>query len=131
MYRAKEESHVSCSHRFRRSRRDDRRTGRLRGPGPQEESQQAQEVAALAELPDVFPGAPALKDLADKLSDVFETRVKVEMGQRKGKITVEFASVDDLERIVAVMAPELATRRQSAAPAADADPSTPDPSAAP
>ncbi|MGH3274572.1 MAG: ParB/RepB/Spo0J family partition protein [Streptosporangiaceae bacterium] len=54
---------------------------------------------------DRAPVAPALKDLADKLSDVFETRVKVEMGQRKGKIVVEFASVDDLERIVASMSP--------------------------
>jgi ParB family chromosome partitioning protein len=54
--------------------------------------------------------APALNDLADRLSDTFDTRVKVELGRRKGKIVVEFASVDDLERIVALMAPALATR---------------------
>lgn len=53
--------------------------------------------------------APALGELADKLSDALETRVLVELGRRKGKITVEFASVDDLERIVAVIAPQLAT----------------------
>jgi ParB family transcriptional regulator, chromosome partitioning protein len=57
------------------------------------------------------PVAPGLKDLADRLSDVFETRVKVELGQRKGKIVVEFASLDDLERIVRSMSPELGTRR--------------------
>jgi ParB family chromosome partitioning protein len=57
------------------------------------------------------PIAPALKDLADKLSDVFETRVKVEMGQRKGKIVVEFASVDDLQRIVASMSPGITRGR--------------------
>jgi ParB family transcriptional regulator, chromosome partitioning protein len=57
------------------------------------------------------PVAPALKDLADKLSDVFDTRVKVEMGQRKGKIVVEFASVDDLERIVRSMSPGLTRAR--------------------
>lgn len=57
------------------------------------------------------PVAPALKDLADKLSDVFETRVKVEMGQRKGKITVEFATVDDLERIVRSMSPGITRGR--------------------
>ncbi len=57
------------------------------------------------------PTAPALTELASKLSDTLETRVKVELGQRKGKITVEFGSVDDLERIVAVIAPELATAR--------------------
>ncbi len=51
--------------------------------------------------------APGLKDLADRLSDVFDTRVKVELGQRKGKIVVEFASLDDLERIVYAMSPDL------------------------
>ncbi len=54
--------------------------------------------------------APAIAELADKLSDTFDTRVRVDLGRRKGKITVEFASVDDLERIIAVMAPQLATR---------------------
>jgi ParB family transcriptional regulator, chromosome partitioning protein len=51
------------------------------------------------------PVAPWLKDLADRLSDAFDTRVKVELGQRKGKIVVEFASQEDLERIVKTMAP--------------------------
>ncbi|MCW2497193.1 ParB/RepB/Spo0J family partition protein [Jatrophihabitans sp.] len=54
--------------------------------------------------------APAITELGDKLSDAFDTRVRVELGRRKGKITVEFASIDDLERIVAMMAPELASR---------------------
>ncbi len=62
--------------------------------------------------------APGITELADRLSDTFDTRVRVELGRRKGKITVEFASVDDLERIVAVMAPELATRPQPVAPPA-------------
>lgn len=55
------------------------------------------------------PTAPALGELANKLSDTLETRVKVELGRRKGKITVEFGSIDDLERIIAVIAPQLAT----------------------
>ena len=55
--------------------------------------------------------APGLHELADRLSDVLDTRVRVDLGRRKGKITVEFASVDDLERIVGVMAPELAVHR--------------------
>ncbi|MGC5032337.1 ParB/RepB/Spo0J family partition protein [Micromonospora sp. DT229] len=46
------------------------------------------------------PHAPGLNDLADRLSDRFDTRVKVDIGRSKGKITIEFATVDDLERIV-------------------------------
>jgi ParB family chromosome partitioning protein len=48
--------------------------------------------------------APGLQDVADRLSNTFDTRVKVELGRRKGKIVVEFGSVDDLERIVTLMA---------------------------
>jgi ParB family transcriptional regulator, chromosome partitioning protein len=51
------------------------------------------------------PVAPGLADLADRLSDVLDTRVKVELGQRKGKIVVEFASLDDLDRIVKAISP--------------------------
>lgn len=49
--------------------------------------------------------SPALTDLAGRLSDRFETRVKVDLGQKKGKITVEFASMEDLERILGTLAP--------------------------
>ncbi|MFI8188468.1 ParB/RepB/Spo0J family partition protein [Streptomyces sp. NPDC085946] len=49
--------------------------------------------------------SPALSDLATRLSDRFETRVKVDLGQKKGKITVEFASMEDLERILSTLAP--------------------------
>ncbi|MET7639252.1 ParB/RepB/Spo0J family partition protein [Streptomyces sp. NPDC005438] len=49
--------------------------------------------------------SPALDHLAGRLSDRFETRVKVDLGQKKGKIVVEFASVDDLERILGQLAP--------------------------
>ncbi|MER5644929.1 ParB/RepB/Spo0J family partition protein [Streptosporangium sp. NPDC002524] len=48
---------------------------------------------------------PALRQLADRLSDRFETRVKVDFGRRKGRIVVEFATIDDLERIIGTMAP--------------------------
>jgi ParB family chromosome partitioning protein len=49
--------------------------------------------------------APGLNDLAGRLSDRFDTRVKVDLGRRKGKITIEFGSVDDLERLVGMIAP--------------------------
>src|SRR5262249_32990178 len=56
--------------------------------------------------------APALGDLAGNLSDALDTRVRVDIGRRNGKITIEFVSIDDLERSVAIIAPPLATKRQ-------------------
>ena len=47
----------------------------------------------------------ALDDLAVRLSDQFETRVKITLGKSKGKITVEFASVHDLNRILETISP--------------------------
>jgi ParB family transcriptional regulator, chromosome partitioning protein len=54
------------------------------------------------------PTAPGLTALANRLSDAFDTRVKVELGRHKGKIVVEFASLEDLERIVTAMSPDYA-----------------------
>lgn len=51
------------------------------------------------------PTAPALTDLAARLCDLYDTRVKVDLGKSKGKVTIEFASIPDLERIVAIMDP--------------------------
>lgn len=47
--------------------------------------------------------APGLQDVAERLSSSFDTQVSVSLGKRKGKIVVEFGSVDDLERIVDLM----------------------------
>lgn len=47
---------------------------------------------------------PGLVELQQDLSDALETRVKVTMGARRGRIAIEFGSVDDLERIVDVIA---------------------------
>jgi ParB family chromosome partitioning protein len=63
--------------------------------------------------PERGPAPPALREIADRLSDAFETRVKVELGQRKGKIVVEFASLEDLERIVRTMSPGWARPRSA------------------
>jgi len=65
------------------------------------------------------PVSPALETLAATLSDHLETRVLVELGRTKGRLTIQFATVDDLERIVDVIAPtaaaELRAGRQPAA----------------
>ena len=47
----------------------------------------------------------ALDELAGRLSDRLDTRVRIALGQRKGRLTVEFASVDDLNRILGVLTP--------------------------
>lgn len=44
--------------------------------------------------------APGLQDLADRMTDRLDTRVKVEMGKNKGTVTIEFATIGDLRRIV-------------------------------
>jgi ParB family chromosome partitioning protein len=43
--------------------------------------------------------APRLKEIGAQLSDALDTRVSVELGKKKGKIVIEFATVEDLERI--------------------------------
>ncbi|WP_127126384.1 ParB/RepB/Spo0J family partition protein [Georgenia sp. SYP-B2076] len=49
--------------------------------------------------------AEALNHLATRLADRLDTRVKVNLGQRKGRIAIEFATLDDLNRILDVLAP--------------------------
>lgn len=54
------------------------------------------------------PVAPRLSDIAAALSERLDTRVKVDLGRSKGKVTIEFASIDDLERIVGTIDPAIA-----------------------
>ena len=49
--------------------------------------------------------APGLGDLSDRLADRLDTRVKVDLGRTKGKVTIEFATFGDLQRIVNVIDP--------------------------
>ena len=56
--------------------------------------------------------APGVEDLAGRLSDVFETKVRIQIGRAKGRIVVEFGSVDDLQRIIGQMAPDVTGRRE-------------------
>jgi len=62
------------------------------------------EAAGAPRRPAAKRPVPArLGEVADRLSDRLETRVKVDLGKSRGKVTIEFASLDDLERIVAVI----------------------------
>ena len=46
---------------------------------------------------------PAIEDLAAELGDLLDTRVLVELGRRRGRMVVEFATVDDLTRIAGLI----------------------------
>ena len=45
--------------------------------------------------------APGLTELADRLGDKLDTRVSITMGKAKGKVVIEFSTLEDLRRIVA------------------------------
>ena len=45
----------------------------------------------------------AAREVAERLSDRLETRVKVDVGRSKGKITIEFATLEDLQRIAEIV----------------------------
>ncbi|MDO5092287.1 MAG: ParB/RepB/Spo0J family partition protein [Propionibacteriaceae bacterium] len=72
-----------------------------------------EEIVRLGDEPEAAPGEPTPRvqripsereaAVAAQLSDHFDTRVKVAIGKNKGRITIEFASTDDLERIMAVI----------------------------
>jgi len=42
---------------------------------------------------------PGLLELEQLLADLLDTRVGVQMGARRGRVTIEFADLEDLERI--------------------------------
>ena len=50
--------------------------------------------------------APGLHELEELLASRLETRVKVEMGPRRGRIVVDFADLEDLERIYRILTPD-------------------------
>lgn len=51
------------------------------------------------------PQAPGLGELSERLGDRLETRVKIDLGKAKGKISIEFANTGDLQRIVDLIDP--------------------------
>ena len=46
---------------------------------------------------------PALKALGDELGNKLDTRVNIELGKEKGRITIEFADESDLRRIAQIL----------------------------
>lgn len=52
---------------------------------------------------DTRPTSPRLVEISSRLSERFDTRVKVDLGRTKGKVTIDFATLEDLDRIVGLM----------------------------
>lgn len=72
-----------------------------------------EEAVTLLNRGDDLPDKPARREAApqpeflsraaDRLSDVWDTRVTVSMGKRKGKMIVEFGDQEDFERIMSLI----------------------------
>ena len=103
------------------SRTPSSRTGSPAGWSPRASACAAWRRSSRSATPAAKPSAPVRRRQADRTRPRptsptgsptgCETRVKVDLGQRKGKITVEFASLDDLQRIVDIMDPRNRTDR--------------------
>jgi ParB family transcriptional regulator, chromosome partitioning protein len=77
---------------------------RIQASTPDQEAESDASDAPAAPVPRHKREQPAaLKELAGELANVFDTSVKVELGRNKGRIVVEFGSVDELERIMKVV----------------------------
>jgi ParB family transcriptional regulator, chromosome partitioning protein len=59
---------------------------------------------ALARAP-----SPHFAELSEVLTERWDTRVRVEAGRNKGRLVVEFGSAADLDRILAMLAPDVLT----------------------
>jgi ParB family transcriptional regulator, chromosome partitioning protein len=61
-----------------------------------------------APAPEPTPGSrlppPGLLELEELLAEQLDTRVKINMGPKRGRVVIEFADLEDLERIYRVMA---------------------------
>jgi ParB family chromosome partitioning protein len=63
----------------------------------------ASEAASAASDPGGRLRPPGLLELEELLGDYLETRVKITMGARHGRVQIEFANLEDLERIYRAM----------------------------
>jgi len=70
------------------------RNGPARPPSP-----------ASGEAPGSKLRAPGLLELEELLADQLDTRVKIDLGPKRGRVVIEFADLEDLERIYRVMSP--------------------------
>jgi ParB family chromosome partitioning protein len=48
---------------------------------------------------------PGMAELAERLSDRFDTRVRIDVGRNRGRIILDFATSTDLERLMQLLDP--------------------------
>ena len=54
-----------------------------------------------AKKPNLRKGAsPEVQELGDRIGDALDTRVKIEMTKKRGRIVIDFGSIEDLHRII-------------------------------
>jgi ParB family chromosome partitioning protein len=87
---------------------------RALAPPPEEASDPEDPASTLEPVPAPAARAPGLREpavleLEELLSARLDTRVNVSIGSRRGRIVVEFADLDDLERIYRIITPPGAT----------------------
>lgn len=75
------------------------------GPAPADDHGEPMDGAGLTPSTRLRP--PGLLELEDLLAGYLETRVNVQMGARRGKVTIEFADLEDLERLYRLMVHDL------------------------
>jgi len=81
-------------------------------PDPAENGNHVVPVSPPSDAVQTGPGAPPVRrrlpapgvlELEDLLSNHLNTRVKVEMGAKRGRVVIDFATLEDLERIYKLM----------------------------
>jgi ParB family chromosome partitioning protein len=77
-------------------------TGEWGDPAGPDSTEQGAEATGPARTRSRLP-APGVLELEELLSSHLNTRVKVEMGAKKGRVIVDFATLEDLERIYRLM----------------------------
>jgi ParB family transcriptional regulator, chromosome partitioning protein len=75
---------------------------------PSDPPQATEDAPASPSVPRRLP-PPGLLELEELLSSHLNTRVKVDMSAKRGKVVVDFATLEDLERIYKLMVGELAS----------------------
>lgn len=80
--------------------------------GTAEDTDQTEALSPSADVPPTLR-PPGVLDLEELMGDHLNTRVRIDMGGKRGRVLIEFATLDDLERIYRVIIGESAPARST------------------